>query len=340
MLCERCKLKPKYNDGKTVHPYCGRTCANIATGKVPAPANPPPPPNPSTIRSVPPAPQPTTLGKICRTPGCGSPVFVHPDGTPSNYCTVIHKDLGERGCISCTIAPMTDGSILCQFCHSDALSRAPAILRVSEDHRSYKSVESQFKRTWRHNTTCPEVQAVYKIILTEANLKQYQRYMEEVEARGQFVAQGKPAGNESRRWHGTKRKCQLGDIGHTSFCADVGCALCCIIKTSFDLKFFKAATGWGRFGHGIYTTSTSSKSNDYAKNIGVNSDWKALLLNKVVVGAGKSLINDDTSLTGPPVGYDSVVGEAAVGGSLNYDELVLYNNDAVRPSYLVMYKSP
>jgi len=30
-----------------------------------------------------------------------------------------------------------------------------------------------------------------------------------------------------------------------------------------------------------------------------------------------------------------VLGE--VGGRLNYDELVVYSNDAIRPSYLVMY---
>jgi len=29
---------------------------------------------------------------------------------------------------------------------------------------------------------------------------------------------------------------------------------------------------------------------------------------------------------------------AEVGGSLNYDELIVYTNDAVRPSYLVMYE--
>ena len=33
-----------------------------------------------------------------------------------------------------------------------------------------------------------------------------------------------------------------------------------------------------------------------------------------------------------------VVGE--VGIKLNYDELVVYNNDAIRPSYLVMYDIP
>jgi hypothetical protein len=31
---------------------------------------------------------------------------------------------------------------------------------------------------------------------------------------------------------------------------------------------------------------------------------------------------------------------AEVGSSLNYDELVVYNNDAIRPSYLVMYDVP
>lgn len=33
-----------------------------------------------------------------------------------------------------------------------------------------------------------------------------------------------------------------------------------------------------------------------------------------------------------------VLAEAGVG--LNYDELVVYNNDAIRPSYLVMYDAP
>lgn len=231
-------------------------------------------------------------------------------------------------------------SVLCRPCHDDALGKAPVIIVVPEDHRSYKSVVSQFKLTWRHNTTCPEVKAVYKIIVSEASLKQYQQYLEDVESRNNFTGVGKTRGNENRRWHGTKRKCYLGDPGHTTFCAEVGCSLCCIIKSSFDVKFFRAATGWGRFGHGIYTSSTSSKSNDYSKNMGINSGWKALLLNKVVVGNGKRLINDDTSLTAPPPGFDSVVAEAAAGGSLNYDELVVYQNEAVRPSYLVMYQSP
>ena len=125
-----------------------------------------------------------------------------------------------------------------------------------------------------------------------------------------------------------------------------------------------------RFGKGIYTSSTSSKSvslallsfyvnveyrsNDYSHN-DCQSSLKAILLNKVVVGKGCKLLQDNTTLTAPPSGFDSVritlLSEnhaltaftitkvlAEKGGSLNYDELVVYTNDAIRPSFLVMYE--
>lgn len=143
----------------------------------------------------------------------------------------------------------------------------------------WTAVESQFNQSWRHNTSHPEVRAVYKIVSTETSLQKYQNYLyeciparfhspfnhlffsrrESVERRGNFSAMNKARGNENRRWHGTRRKCNIGDPGTTSFCANQGCSLCCIIRTSFDLTFFKKATGWGRFGAGIYTSSTSSK---------------------------------------------------------------------------------
>ena len=37
----------------------------------------------------------------------------------------------------------------------------------------------------------------------------------------------------------------------------------------------------------------------------------------------------------PPRGYDSVVGE--VGPNLNYDELVVYNDAAALPEFLIVY---
>ena len=80
-------------------------------------------------------------------------------------------------------------------------------------------------------------------------------FSDSVEARGNFVGNNRSPGNENRRWHGTRRKCTLGDKGCTTFCSDAQCYLCCIIKTSFDV----AKSGKGQFGTGIYTSSTSSK---------------------------------------------------------------------------------
>ena len=47
------------------------------------------------------------------------------------------------------------------------------------------------------------------------------------------------------------------------------------------------------------------RSNDYSRN-DCTSNWKAILLSKVVVGRGYKLTGNQTSLTAPPAGYDSV----------------------------------
>ena len=95
--------------------------------------------------------------------------------------------------------------------------------------------------------------------------------------------------------------------------------------------------------------------NDYSSNSDPNSPWKAILLTKVVVGKGYKMNKDDTTLTSPPAGFDSVSVHwvsfipqtwhllflvfmlAEVGGSLNYDGPVVYREDPMKPSYLVMY---
>ena len=63
---------------------------------------------------------------------------------------------------------------------------------------------------------------------------------------------------------------------------------------------------WVVIEHTSNVAVFSDRSNDYSVNDGVISDWKALLLNKVVVGNGAKLTHDDTTLTRPPRGYDSV----------------------------------
>ncbi|KZT01538.1 ADP-ribosylation [Laetiporus sulphureus 93-53] len=359
-VCEECRARPKYveSTGYT-HPYCGKQCANTASSRKSLPTN-------ATMCIVcksrpqftdgtrkhqfcsrtcaskhkPATPQRNTINKnaitngLCLLPGCNKPAFKSANGT-GKYCTNAHKNLGETACLWCFQRPKQGTFHYCsRACAAEAQKHAIVLLEIPEGHAVYKSVAEQFKSSWRHATPCPTVRYIYKIVESKTSQDKYEQYKAAVESRGNFVAAGRPAGNENRRWHGTRRECTLGDNSNAQLCSSATCSLCCIIKTSFDLKFFAKKTGWGRFGAGIYTSSTSSKSNDYSQNI-TASPYKAVLLNKVVVGKGHKLTMDKPSLTAPPAGFDSVLAEK--GGILNHDELVVYTNDAVRPSYLVIY---
>jgi hypothetical protein len=128
-----------------------------------------------------------------------------------------------------------------------------------------------------HNDNCPDVRAIYKVVSTRANVTRYEQYLSVsppaatftfIDARGysnrvemerNFASEGEHRGNERSRWHGTTRKCKIGDKGVTRFCVDGTCSLCCIMRSSFDLRFFGKKTNFGRFGAGIYTSATSSK---------------------------------------------------------------------------------
>ncbi|KAJ7067311.1 hypothetical protein C8F01DRAFT_664434 [Mycena amicta] len=315
--CDLCGVRPKHFDGKRTHPFCSRACSkNAAAQNAPLKAN---------------------AKGLCHAPGCQKPAHTNSDGSSGSYCSLAHKILGETICLMCQQAAKLPQSHFCSTtCADNAEKSGPMLLEVPVGHATFKSVADQFKASWRHsNKHCPPVRRVYKIVSTQASMTSYKAYQTTVENAGHFVASGRSAGNENRRWHGTKRECNVGDKGQTQLCQSTKCSLCCIIKSSFDISLWGTKTGWGRFGKGIYTSSTSSKSNDYSHN-DCSSNLKAILLNKVIVGRGCKLTHDNVSLTSPPTGYDSVLAEK--GGSLNYDELVVYTNDAIRPSFLVMYE--
>ncbi|KAF8330511.1 hypothetical protein F5887DRAFT_80065 [Amanita rubescens] len=363
-LCNYCNLRPKHADASRTHFYCSTTCARTAksyrasSNSITSSSR-----NSSNCDCCHTRSNGVQTHRYCsddcaisawykkfgskrgtcQTPNCTKPV--HDISSIGEYCSELHRMVDlviiytSNFCLMCQQAPKTTDSYFCgQTCIDDAENNAPMILEVPQGHSAFESVSDQFKSSWRHSSkSCPPVKHMYKIINSQETLIAYNTYRDEMEARGQFVATGRSAGNENRRWHGTTRECTLGDRGQTQFCSSRTCSLCCIIKWSFDLSLFGMKTGWGRFGRGIYTSSTSSKSDDYSQNASrCSSKLKAILLNNVVVGRGCRILHDNTSLTAPPSGYDSVLAET--GRGLNYDELVVYNNDAIRPSFLVMYE--
>jgi len=211
-----------------------------------------------------------------------------------------------------------------------ALSGAPIILEVSSGNPLYQDVAQQFTQQWKHPTPVPTVIKLWKVYADQAVLDRFSSYQ-----RGVENSRGIPGGNTRRRFHGTIRECRLGDTpSESALCRLSTCNLCRIIQSSFQLAKAGQRTNFGRFGAGIYTSATSSKANDYSA--GSASPNKAMLLNDVVMGRTVKLTRTDTSLIQPPPGFDAVIGEP--GGDLNYDECVVYNNDAIRPSFLIIYR--
>ncbi|CAG8481935.1 15687_t:CDS:2 [Cetraspora pellucida] len=232
------------------------------------------------------------------------------DRTPNWRNLVIERS--NQLCLYCNRDRAISGQDFCSSqCESFVHSNAPCMLKLPANSQKYKDVAKQFKDAWKHpHKPTPEISKVWKIYCTEALVSRYRLYREEVEKQQQLA--GKPfpkgdgrrlmsAGNEQRRFHGTKI-----------------------------------------FGRGIYFSGTSSKSDDY--NDGSLKDfygvsYKVMILNKVVVGKGHPLTVDNMTLTAPPPGYDSVLGEPSQTGNLNYDEVVVYREEASIPQYLIVYKA-
>lgn len=91
----------------------------------------------------------------------------------------------------------------------------------------------------------PEIKYVYGIVCTSDIVEIYNAYRSDIESKMKNSKANSPA-NEQRRWHGTKRACQLGDKGITVLCSFGSCSLCQIIRESFDVSHIMTNTKWGR----------------------------------------------------------------------------------------------
>ncbi|KDR68590.1 hypothetical protein GALMADRAFT_78358 [Galerina marginata CBS 339.88] len=208
---------------------------------------------------------------------------------------------------------------------------------LSSSDPQFSTIEKNFSKGWKHsNKPKPKVHAVFKILSSDSNLKPYHRYRALVLSSPALRNRTKNPANEQLLFHGTNRFCRLGEDGsRVRLCNLSRCHLCCIIRNSFDVRKCGTKNKFRRFGTGIYTTACSSKADDYTLNGDQSSKFQVQLVSRVVVGNPHKRRQNSTGLTEPPCGHHSVVGEPGV--DLNYEETVVYDNDAIRPAYLVVY---
>ena len=225
---------------------------------------------------------------------------------------------------------------------------------LTREHEKYTSVVSQFESAWKHPGRTPEVRRVLQIRNPNEVFNRYTR----------FKTSAGDAGEE-RRFHGTTlaSSCSFAMDIKQPPCQASDCAVCGICATSFDLDrcgtgpkssnstAVALPTAGMRYGKGLYFSKVSSKSNDYAakseRHVGGGGHGSqsrrlcAVFLCKVAVGVShvtKEDFLDADKLADALARADSVVGlTEADGGALNYDETVVYNDDAAIPSYLIVY---
>jgi len=223
-----------------------------------------------------------------------------------------------------------------EFSPSDSTARTRRnyhLIPLTPRDPEYSLVERPFCKGWKHaNKQKPTVRAIFRVWSSQESEKSYQNYLDTVQ---RSLPGRKLEKIQKFLFHGTNRACLLGEDGHNTLCASSDCSVCSIIRNSFDIRKTGTRYIFQRFGSGIYTTSCSSKADDYSSNLHEGATFRVLLMGRVVVGNAFKTRKNHTTCTGLSHPYHSLIGEPGV--HLNYEETVVFSNDAIRPAYLVVY---
>ena len=234
--------------------------------------------------------------------------------TPDGYCYI--RNCGKLDSFICIQAlANTDYA----FSHLFLLIFDTLVVRRASTE-SFQKVEEYFIKRWHRNKgTCGELKEV--LIINNRKLQdQFDKHLSMCSDQTAFMC-----------YHGTSLRCPI--YKNITVCDTKTCGVCGIIQNGFLKKFISANIAYQRFGDAFYFAVNSSKSHDYTQGHG---EYRAMLLCKVAVGRRYMTQSNHRDLKIPPSGYDSVHGRR--GGTLNYDEIVVYNPEAVLPTHVLLYK--
>lgn len=195
------------------------------------------------------------------------------------------------------------------------------MLRVATANE-FQQAQSHFINKWaKGKGTCGQLHQV--LVIENPKLKKkFQTYLSSLSV-----------STVSQHYHGTSLKCALYQSKTTAtVCNDKTCGVCGVSQRGFLAKYKSTNIKFQRFGDGFYLAPNSSKCHDYTQGHG---GYRAMLLFNVAEGTRYTLKQDNPALKAPPAGYDSVYGQS--GGSLNYDEIVVYQAEAALPTHVLIY---
>jgi len=197
------------------------------------------------------------------------------------------------------------------------------------DAAKFQELQQQFDQKWLHSgKPKPTIRAIYNVTQS-ALMRVHEAYCSTSIGQVPVYNHGKSPGNQQRRFHGTGQMCQFRGAP----CSDPKCKACSIIKDGFKTRLAGSTTGT-KFGNGVYSSATSSKSWDYPQTL-ARGEQRVMFV--VGVAAGKVHRAAAGGFSGgPPPGYHSLVADASTG-LVNFDELVVYHDAAIVPKYLIVF---
>ncbi|KIO17705.1 hypothetical protein M407DRAFT_32608 [Tulasnella calospora MUT 4182] len=248
---------------------------------------------------------------------------LHPHSKPErNQCS---KDAVKNGlevaCLMCKEMPKQTGKrhFCGKTCAEKADKDAPILLGIPKNDPEFADIVKRFTDTWQGSNKLT-VHRIYGFVNSKAVENGFQAYQTNVEKAGKWISQG--------------RLPETRNLGGMEPFENVPSGM---IQTS--LTSAPATVPWfgkifeGICAKGIYTSAYSSTSHDYPLFATKGLPYRAILLTRVVMGKEyiSVLGTTDPNAKAPPAGYHSV----AVG--MDHSEFVVFQSEAICPSWLVLY---
>ncbi|CAM9345382.1 unnamed protein product [Ectocarpus sp. 12 AP-2014] len=272
-------------------------------------------------------------GSVCKLRYCSVRTLRHlQTGEDLEYCSERHRLLSK---------PPSKAGKFCAhkpYVHGVYSVGSPRfnLCALDEAHPECPSLRNQFSTKWVKPQPAEGI-SVVRIFRVEVP----------AEVRDKHDKYARTVRNIRRRFHGTSCSdgCNFIVDPQRSPCGLRSCSLCNIGMRGFKLDENVGRTALARnfklrYGKGVYFSSVSGKANDYADQTAKTAKDGTRLRCMFVanVAAGKAYSTKEKALDDdkcPPPGYESVVGE--VGEGMNYDELVVYKEEAALPTHLIVY---
>jgi len=286
----------------------------------------------------------------CGLPGCGVR-----DTSAFGFCCRLHRDRASAKGLLAPSSPHVERV----FAGPDGTWSAHVLTR---SHPARQPLIDQFLGAWRkeHYESGSSSGSSQGLRVVRPHVQRVLALRPPPDIIARFADHLAGVGGARRLFHGTSLGCGFGVDAASPPC-DGGsrsgaCAVCSICRNGFALNRAGSQAGRAmnlRFGKGLYFSSTSGKSHDYASGSekwrpdgsGRDKAWFVMLVCQVAVGRTHTTQEarlpqdeiDELLASGDDRGsaVDSVTGE--VGPNLNFDEVVTYNEASAIPAFLLAY---